>query len=64
MNPIASMVLGGLAFLVVGALMGFVYAVPVWLLWGWLAPEFGLVALGYLKCWGLTYLCGLLFKSS
>ena len=41
------------------------FAVPVWLLWNWIVPGlFGLSKLTLLKAWGLTLLCGLLFKGS
>jgi hypothetical protein len=40
------------------------YAVPVMLLWDWLMPTiFGLKEITLFQAWGLSALCGLLFKS-
>jgi hypothetical protein len=45
--------------LVVGALVG---AIPLWLLWNWLAPDlFDLPAITLLQAIGLSLLVGLLF---
>ena len=54
-------------FLAIAIAFGFsiILAVPVWLLWNWLIPLiFGVTKLTLIQAWGLTFLCGLLFKSS
>lgn len=39
-------------------------ALPVWLLWDFVAPVFGLpVGVGFLKCWALSFVCHCLFKT-
>lgn len=46
-------------------LYAFVIGFFVMLLWNWLMPMlFGLKTITYIEGWGLSFLCGLLFKSS
>lgn len=43
--------------------ISFVLAIPVWLLWNWLCPMiWGWPKLGLCQAWGLTLLCGFLFR--
>lgn len=45
--------------------LSLVLAIPVWLLWNWLCPTiWGWTELTLMQAWGLTLLCGFLFKSS
>ena len=44
-------------------LLSFIFAIPVWLLWNWLLPTiFGVTKLTLIQAWGMSLLCGLLFK--
>ena len=44
--------------------LGFLFAFPVMWLWNWLCPDlFDLPVIGFWQAWGLSTLCGLLFKS-
>jgi hypothetical protein len=53
----------GLAFLIY-ILLSIVVAFPVMLLWDWLMPViFGLHEITLLQAWGLSVLCGFLFKT-
>ena len=36
----------------------------VWVAWNYLAPVFGLPILGLFQSWVLSFLCGMLFKST
>jgi hypothetical protein len=46
-------------------LISFVASLPVMLLWDWLMPEiFGLKEITWLQAWGLSILCGFLFKTN
>lgn len=41
------------------------FTIPVYFLYNWLMPElFGLKSITLVQAWGLTFLCGLLFKST
>jgi len=41
------------------------FSLPIMLLWDWLMPTlFGLGTITWVQAWGLSVLCGLLFKSS
>ena len=45
-------------------IFSFLLSLPVMLLWDWLMPEiFGLHEITWMQAWGLSLLCGLLFKS-
>ena len=46
---------------IVGAIL---FAIPVYFLWNWLMPLFGLVELTLIQAWGLTVLSSLLIKTS
>jgi len=58
---------------IIGTIIGFVAIVvalsallslPVMWLWDWLMPElFGLKTITWAQAWGLSVLCGMLFKS-
>ena len=56
-------VLGGIAFLV---LVSFLLSAPVWLLWNDCLIDAVTIAkpVTWLQAWGLSFLFGLLFKSS
>lgn len=44
--------------------LSMVLAIPVWLLWNWLCPTiWGWPQLSLMQAWGMTVLCGFLFKS-
>lgn len=46
-------------------LISFVVSLPVMLLWDWLMPAiFGLKKITWLQAWGLSILCGFLFKTN
>ena len=61
MNKIISIALG---FVLGVFLISLVMALPVMWLWDWLMPQiFGLKEITWLQAWGLSLLCGLLFKS-
>jgi hypothetical protein len=46
-------------------LISFISSLPVMLLWDWLMPEiFGLKEITWLQAWGLSVLCGFLFKAN
>lgn len=50
---------------VLGVLLSFILAIPVWLLWNWLMPEiFGLTTLTLVQAWGVSLLSSFLFKST
>ena len=52
-----------LLLMTAAVISGFVFALPVMLLWDWLMPTlFGLPELTWLQAWALLILCGLLFK--
>jgi hypothetical protein len=55
------LVVGMLPFLVA---VSAVYSVPVYLLWGYVAPALGVQTIDFWHAWALTLLCSLLFKSS
>ena len=61
MNALATIVLG-LALIV---LISFILSLPVMLLWDAVMPQIftGLHEITWLQAWGLSLLCGLLFKS-
>ena len=41
------------------------FSLPIMLLWDWLMPTlFGLGTITWTQAWGLSVLCGLLFKNS
>lgn len=53
------------AALLVAFALSFLFGWFVMLLWNWLIPMiFGLTTLTYWEAFGLTVLCGLLFKST
>jgi hypothetical protein len=53
---------GAIALVVAFSLL---FAVPVMLLWDWLMPTiFNLKEITLFQAWGLSALCGLLFKSN
>lgn len=59
-NVIATIVVG-LALIV---FLSFLLALPVMLLWDAVIPDiFGLGTITWFQAWGLSLLCGLLFKS-
>jgi hypothetical protein len=59
-NVIATIVVG-LALIV---FLSFLLALPVMLLWDAVMPAiFGLTTITWFQAWGLSLLCGLLFKS-
>ena len=54
-------IVGGLALIV---FLSFLLSLPVMLLWDAVIPAiFGLKEITWLQAWGLSLLCGLLFKS-
>lgn len=62
-------ILGGsfIAFAVIFAfaILSFLFAIPVKLLWNWLMPDiFGLPTLSYIQAWGLLVLSTFLVHSS
>lgn len=59
-------VIGGFFFVVVLIVAaGLLFSLPVMLLWDWLMPIlFKLPEITWLQAWGLTVLCGLLFKNT
>lgn len=61
MNAIATIIVG-LALIV---LLSFVLSLPVMLLWDAVIPSIftGLHEITWMQAWGLSLLCGLLFKS-
>lgn len=61
MNALVTIVLG-LALIV---LISFILSLPVMLLWDAVMPQIftGLHEITWLQAWGLSLLCGLLFKS-
>jgi hypothetical protein len=61
MNIIATIV-GGIALIV---LLSFLLSLPVMLLWDAVIPSIftGLHEITWFQAWGLSLLCGLLFKS-
>ncbi len=61
MNTLAT-IIGGLALVV---LLSFLLSLPVMLLWDAVMPSIftGLHEITWLQAWGLSLLCGLLFKS-
>jgi len=60
MNTLAT-IIGGLALIV---LLSFLLSLPVMLLWDAVVPDiFGLHTITWFQAWGLSLLCGLLFKS-
>jgi hypothetical protein len=61
MNIIATIV-GGIALIV---LLSFLLSLPVMLLWDAVMPSIftGLHEITWFQAWGLSLLCGLLFKS-
>ena len=61
MNVINSIV----AAVVIVVAFSLLMAVPVMLLWDWLMPTiFGLKEITLFQAWGLSFLCGLLFKNN
>lgn len=61
-NKIILAVIGVVAFVVFFALVS---SIIVMLLWNWLMPVlFGLKTITWLQAFGLSFLCGMLFKSS
>jgi len=56
------------AIMIVALLLIFIaalFSLPIMLLWDWLMPTlFGLGTITWTQAWGLSVLCGLLFKSS
>jgi hypothetical protein len=47
---------------VLGTIVSFVLAIPVYFLWNWIMPKlFGLPEVNYLQSWGICLLSGLLF---
>jgi hypothetical protein len=55
----------GVVGFVIAILIGFLHALPVYLLWNWLMPLlFDLPVLTFMQALGLSLLCGLLFQSS
>jgi hypothetical protein len=55
----------GLGIVALVAVIALLVSIPVWLLWNWLMPAiFGLKTISWLQAFGLSVLCGLLFKSS
>lgn len=56
-----AVIVGGIALIV---FMSFLLSLPVMLLWDAVIPKiFGLPEITWLQAWGLSLLCGLLFKS-
>jgi len=52
-----------IVIIVVG--VSLLFALPVMLLWDWLMPTlFGLKEITLFQAWGLTWLCGMLFKNN
>lgn len=61
-----AIIIGGTVLVVGGVvLLSLFCMIPVWLVWNWLCPMlFGLPSLTLMQAWGLSFLCGMLFKSS
>ncbi len=54
-------IIGGIGLIV---FLSFLLSLPVMLLWDAVIPDiFGLGTITWLQAWGLSLLCGLLFKS-
>src|SRR4051812_15848884 len=65
MDKIFALILFGLMFFVVIAVIGIVGAIPVYFLWNMLMPAiFGLKAITFVQAWGMYVLASLLFKSN
>lgn len=55
-----STIVGCAVLLVVASMLT---SLPMMWLWNWLIPNiFGLTTLTWLQAWGMTFLCGILFK--
>lgn len=50
--------------LLITCAISFIAAALVMWLWNWLMPLFGITTLTYWQCWGLHWLCGLLFQGA
>jgi len=60
-ETLAILLVAALVILLVAIIIGF----PVMWLWNWLMPTlFGLTKITFWQAWGLSVLCGFLFKST
>ena len=51
--------------LIIYAAIALIIGLIVMLLWNWLMPEiFGLGTINYIQGWGISFLCGMLFKGT
>lgn len=49
--------------LAIAFIASLVFTIPVWLLWNWLMPViFGITKVTLIQAWGISFLCGLLFR--
>ena len=65
MNSFGNIVGGFVLIAMMVIVFGLLFSLPVMLLWDWLMPIlFKLPEITWLQAWGLTILCGFLFKSS
>jgi len=56
------LILGSIVFIFI---CSFIFAFPVKWLWNWLIPSiFHLTEINVFQAWGLSVLCGLLFKNN
>ena len=60
-----TIITGIIIAIIIGFVFSIIFALPVMWLWNWLMPSiFGLTKIGFWKAWGLSLLCGFLFRSS
>ena len=65
MEKILAIIGAGVFTVMIIVLVSFLLALPVMLLWNWLIPLIlQLPELTLFQAWGLTVLCGFLFRSS
>ena len=66
MNKIVGTVLGAIALAVLVAGIGLLFSLPVWLLWNGclVGAVVGVNPITWLQAFGITVLCGMLFKNS
>lgn len=66
MNKIVGTALGAIALAVLVAGIGLLFSLPVWLLWNGclVGAVVGVNPITWLQAFGITVLCGMLFKNS
>jgi len=64
-SKILAFLIVAFSLLVIVAGLGALFALPVWLLWNWVAVTvLGLKSITFLQAWGINALCGFLFKAT